>query len=91
MVFLLLVSVLFSKTPYLLGGIGGRGGIKMASDNTQSANIISPQGPPFSPHSTAKKPIIKASIKAQISGKLVSSGINDVAFASVYSAKTRLK
>ena len=30
-------------------------------------------------------------IKAQISGRMVSSGISDVAFASVYSEKTRLK
>ena len=30
-------------------------------------------------------------LKAQISGRMVSSGINDVAFASVYSEKTRLK
>ena len=30
-------------------------------------------------------------IKAQISGSLVSSGISDIAFASVYSEKTRLK
>ena len=30
-------------------------------------------------------------IKAQISGQMVSSGINDVATASVHSEKTRLK
>ena len=30
-------------------------------------------------------------IKAQISGRMVSSGISDVVFASVYSEKTRLK
>ena len=30
-------------------------------------------------------------IKAQISGRMVSSGISDVAFTSVYSEKTRLK
>ena len=30
-------------------------------------------------------------IKAQISGKIVSSGISDVAIASVHSDKTRLK
>ena len=30
-------------------------------------------------------------IKAQISGRLVSSGISDVAFPSVHSEKTRLK
>ena len=38
-------------------------------------------------HTVKLKPIIKA----QISGKLVTSGISDVAFASVYSEKTRLK
>ena len=37
MVFVLLVSVLFSTTPSL-PYIGGRGGIKMASASTQSAN-----------------------------------------------------
>ena len=30
-------------------------------------------------------------IKAQISGRMVSSGISDVAITSVYSEKTRLK
>ena len=30
-------------------------------------------------------------IKAQISGRMVSSGIIDVAFASIYSEKNRLK
>ena len=34
---------------------------------------------------------LKPMIKAQISGKLVSSGISDVAFASVHSEKTSLK
>ena len=38
-------------------------------------------------HTVQLKPIIKA----QISGKLISSGISDIAFASVYSEKTRLK
>ena len=45
---------------------------------------MSQQGPHFSPHS-------KAIIKAQISGKLVTSGISDVATASVHSEKTRMK
>ena len=48
--------------------------------------LISPQGPHFSP-TVQLKPIIKA----QISRKLVSSGISDIAFASVYSEKIRLK
>ena len=34
---------------------------------------------------------LKPMIKAQISGRMVSSGVSDVAFASVYSEKTRLK
>ena len=34
---------------------------------------------------------LKAIIKAQISGRMVSSGISDVAIISVYSEKTRLK
>ena len=44
---------------------------------------MSQHGPHFSPHST-----VKANIKAQISGKLVTSGISDAAFVSVYSEKT---
>ena len=47
---------------------------------------MSQQGPHFS--HTVK---LKAIIKAQISGKLVTSGISDVAIASEYSEKTRLK
>ena len=38
-------------------------------------------------HTVKLKPIIKA----QISGKLLTSGISDVAIASVYFEKTRLK
>ena len=34
---------------------------------------------------------LKQMIKAQISGRMVSSGISDVASASVHSEKTRLK
>ena len=34
---------------------------------------------------------LKPMIKAQISGQMVSSGISDVAFASVHSENTRLK
>ena len=48
--------------------------------------LMSLQGPHFSP-----KVQLKPIKKAQISEKLVSSGISDVAFASVYSEKTRLK
>ena len=48
--------------------------------------LMSQHGPHFSPCSKAK-----AIYKSKISGKLVTNGINDVAFASVYSEKTRLK
>ena len=34
---------------------------------------------------------LKPMIKAHISGRMISSGISDVVFASVYSEKTRLK
>ena len=47
---------------------------------------MSQQGPHFSPHSKAK-----ANDKGTISGTMVSSGISDIAFTSVYSEKTRLK
>ena len=47
---------------------------------------MSLQGPHFSP-SVQLIPILKA----QNSGKLVSSGISDVAFVSVSSEKTRMK
>ena len=52
--FVLLVSVLFRRPlPFLIlvGGVGGWGGIKMASASNQ---LMSPQGPHISPHSTAK-------------------------------------
>ena len=42
--------------------------------------------PHFCPHSK-----LKPMIKAQISGRVVSSGISDVSFASIYSEKTRMK
>ena len=48
--------------------------------------LMSPQGPHFSPHSTAK-----TTIKAQISGRMASIGISDVVTASVSSEKTRMK
>ena len=68
-----------------MGGNGGRGDIKMALASTPSAN------------EQAKDVVLvhtvqlKAIIKAQISGRMVSSGISDVAIISVYSEKTRLK
>ena len=49
-------------------------------------HILRQQGPHFSPHSKAK-----AIYKAQISGKLVTSVISDVATSSVHSEKTRPK
>ena len=48
--------------------------------------LISPQEPYFSPHSTAK-----SNDKTQISGRMVSSGINVVTFTLVYPEKTCLK
>ena len=68
-----------------MGGIGGRGGIKIASASTTSGN--EPAKDLILVHTVKLKPIIKA----QISGKLVTSGISDVAIASVHSEKTRLK
>ena len=66
---LLLVSVLFSWTPYLL----------LISSANEPANGL------ILVHTVKLKQIIKA----QISGKLVTSGISDVATASVHSEKTR--
>ena len=68
-----------------MGGIGGWGGIKMASASTPSAN--EPAKGLILVHTVKLKPMIKA----QISGRMVSSGINDIVFASVYSEKTHLK
>ena len=64
-----------------MGGIAGRGKIKLASASTPSVNE-----PHFSPHSKLK-PIIKA----QFSGKLVTSGTSDAATTSVNSEKTCMK
>ena len=84
MFFVLLVSVLFSTTHSLLllvGSIDGRGGIKMVSTSTPSAN--KPAKDLILVHTVQLKPMIKA----QISGRMVSSAIGDVAFASVYFEK----
>ena len=51
-----------------MGGIGGRGGIKMASASTPSVNELTRAS--FLVPTVKLKPIIKA----QISGKLVTSG-----------------
>ena len=82
MVFLLLVSVLL-WTPYLLL-IDGRGEIKMASASTPSVNEPAKA---ILVHAVKLKLIIKV----QISGKLVTSGISDIAIISVHSKETRLK
>ena len=57
----------------------------MASAGTPSAN--EPAKDLILVHTVQLKPMIKA----QISGRMVSSGISDVLFASVYSEKNRLK
>ena len=59
--------------------------MKMVSANTPSANV---QAKDIILVNTVQ---LKPMIKAQISGRMVSSGISDEAFASVYSEKTRLK
>ena len=68
-----------------MGGIGGWGGIKIASASTPSAN--EPANDLILVHTVQLKPMIKA----HFSEGMVSSAISDVAFASVYSEKTRLK
>ena len=57
----------------------------MASASTPSAN--EPVKDLILVHTVQLKPMIKA----QILGRMVTIGISDVAFASVYSEKTRLK
>ena len=88
MVFVLLVSVLFRRLvtfPILVDGNGGRGRIKMASASTLSANE------PVKDLILVNTVRLKLMIKAHFSGRMVSSGISVVAFATVYSEKTRLK
>ena len=57
----------------------------MASDSTPSAN--EPAKDLILVHTVQ----LRSMIKAQISVRMVSSGISDVAIASVYSEKTHLK
>ena len=57
----------------------------MASASTPSANV--PAKDLILVHIVQLKPMIKA----QVSGRMVSSGISDVVIASVHSEKTRLK
>ena len=68
-----------------MGGIGGHGKIKMASAGTPSTN--EPAKYLILVHTVQLKPMIKA----QISGRMVSNGISDIATASIHSEKTRLK
>ena len=88
MVFLLLVSVLFRRPLpclILVGGNGGQGEIKMVSASTPSTNEQAKDL--ILIHTVQLKPMIKA----QISGRMISSGISDIVIASVYSEKTRLQ
>ena len=79
MFFLLLVSVLFRVPLTFLILVGGNGGQKWsANEQAKDVDLV---------HTVQLKPMIKA----QISGKMISSGISDVTIASVYSEKTRLK
>ena len=88
MFFLLLVSILFRRPlPFLIlvSSNGGRGEIKIVSASTPSTNE-QPKNL-ILVHTVQLKPMIKA----QISGRMISSGISDVVIASVHSRKTRLK
>ena len=67
------------------GGNSGQEEIKMASAITPSANEQAKDL--ILVHTVQLKPMIKA----QISGRMISSGISDVVIASVHSEKTRLK
>ena len=74
MVYVLLESVLFSRTPsflILVGSIGRQGGIKMVSASTSSAN--EPAKDLILVHTVKLKPMIKA----HFSGRMVSHGISD--------------
>ena len=91
MFFLLLVTVLFSKTPYLhyiRWAISvSMGGEELKWHQLAHNQLISPQVPDFSPNSTAK-----TNDKSTNLGKnCTSSGTSVVAFTSVYSEKTHLK
>ena len=61
----------------------------MASATTLSAN--EPANEPAKDLILVHTVQLKPMIKAQISGRMASSGISDVVFASVYYEKTRLK
>ena len=67
-----------------MGGIGGRGELKWRQ--LAHHQLMSQQGPYFSPHSKAK-----ANYKSINLRKNGIYGISDVVTASVYSEKTHLK
>ena len=69
----------------LVGGNSGRGKIKMASASKPSANEQAKDI--VLVHTVQLKPMIKA----QISGRMITSGISDVEIASEYTEKTHLK
>ena len=62
------------------------GGEELKSHQLAQNQLMSQQGPHFSPHSNPK-----ANYNSTSHRKMVTSGINDVAIASVHSQKTRLK
>ena len=66
-----------------MGGIGGCGKIKLAS----AYHLMSQQGHLTLVHTEKLNPMIKGTI----SGRMLSSGISHVAFAPVYSEKSRLE
>ena len=68
-----------------MGGIGGRGRIKVASASTPSSN--EPAKDLILVHTVELKPMIIA----HFSGSMKSSGLSDVAFASVHSEKAHLE
>ena len=71
-----LVSILFSRTLtflILVGSNGGRGEIKMASASTSTPSANEQAKDAVLVHKVQLKPIIKA----QISGRMISSGISD--------------
>ena len=87
MVFLLLVSVLFADPlPYFNWWAVSVGGEELKWRQLAYHQLMSQQGL-ILVHAVKLKPIIKA----QISGKFVSSGISEVAITSVYFEKPRMK
>ena len=81
MVFVLLVS----EDLFPGGPIGAQGGINIESTSTPPAN--EPAKDLILVHTVQLKPMIKT----HFSGRMVSSGISDVAVASIHPEKTCLK